>query len=531
MKNFDLIMSTMILAVTFLASMLCGAPPDASWLTDLSKAEAKAKQESKLLLIVASMEGCGPCKKMSETTWVDGSVRQLIEKDFVPCFMMSGSDEVESWMDKNDIVAFPTILVFSSEGKELMRSAGYIDAPSMHTMLMDVPRPKTGNAAEKADNDKASEKTDSTQKMDKEDDAKKGDKEPETKAKKSDNDDDSTSKKSDTPKVRRSASAHNVNEMMVESLHPEGIKPPRPQSYIGFEKPTLRQRAADRTERVFRGIGRGVKNFGRGLLGRTDSNGGGGADADPTQVLAILESIGKPVAPENKKPDVEIKVSTGAKTMKSMFKEDANATAKKEQSKSTAKKKDSTKADNDDEQEATTAEKTEEESKSTEVAETPEPTPKPKLDKEKYRKMYSEAMTDARKSYTKNALALCEKIVREDTANESGIADMAYIMMASLTASQQDELLYAKAYDMLVQFEARYPNSPNRDYYTIVRASLARGLKKDKEANLLMRNFPKEFPNSKRQKLARDEWGKLTGQKPPSDDEVAKAKSAARKKN
>ena len=145
--------------------------------------------------------------------------------------------------------------------------------------------------------------------------------------------------------------------------------------------------------------------------------------------------------------------------------------------------------------------------------------------------MYSEAMTDARKSYTKNALALCEKIVREDTANESGIADMAYIMMASLTASQQDELLYAKAYDMLVQFEARYPNSPNRDYYTIVRASLARGLKKDKEANLLMRNFPKEFPNSKRQKLARDEWGKLTGQKPPSDDEVAKAKSAARKKN
>lgn len=139
------------------------------------------------------------------------------------------------------------------------------------------------------------------------------------------------------------------------------------------------------------------------------------------------------------------------------------------------------------------------------------------MDVERIKTQYKEALQRNKDGYGPAARALCAEIVREDPKNKSGVADMAYIMFTSLTVSRNDAVLRRQAYARICEFDARYPGSPNRDYYTIVRAAMAQDLGKNDEAIRLLRDFPTSFPNSKRMSLARDAWDKLTKQPLPTD--------------
>lgn len=143
---------------------------------------------------------------------------------------------------------------------------------------------------------------------------------------------------------------------------------------------------------------------------------------------------------------------------------------------------------------------------------------------------FQDAESKLLSGYKKEAQAMYAKVVNSDPTNMSGKSDLAFIKMVALMVDRDDDLLRKKAYDKIREFLARYPNSPYRDYYTVVRATLAADLGNYAEAHALLDRFPEEFPNSRYEELARTVWQSLPTKfdKPATKPtESAKSRSAS----
>ena len=119
--------------VGFLAAQAFAA--DGTWMTDLAKAQAKAKAEKKMVLVdFTGSDWCPPCKALHKnvlssqeflTFAKDNLV--LVEIDFPrskpqsPELKKANKDLAK----KYDVDGYPTVVVFDSSGKEVMREVGY----------------------------------------------------------------------------------------------------------------------------------------------------------------------------------------------------------------------------------------------------------------------------------------------------------------------------------------------------------------------------------------------------------------------
>lgn len=121
----------------------------------------------------------------------------------------------------------------------------------------------------------------------------------------------------------------------------------------------------------------------------------------------------------------------------------------------------------------------------------------------------------------REALAMYTKVVNEDEKNVSGVADRAFIQMVALIVDRDDDKLRQKAYDKITEFSARFPNSPHKDHYTVIRAMMAADLGKYNEAHSLLDDFPDRFKNSRYAEMAYDTWKSLPPANTRSSQETA----------
>jgi thiol:disulfide interchange protein len=127
----------MMKAITWLASVTVGvaaltssafASTPAGWTTDLEKAFEKAKAEKKSVLVeFTGSDWCPPCIAMRKNVFtkkefVDEASKKfvLVELDF-PNSDKTVKEKNQPYAEKYNIEGFPTVILFTPEGKEFTR--------------------------------------------------------------------------------------------------------------------------------------------------------------------------------------------------------------------------------------------------------------------------------------------------------------------------------------------------------------------------------------------------------------------------
>lgn len=89
-----------------------------------AEAKAKAAKENKIIFVDAYAKWCGPCKWMAANTFTDQAVGEYFNEHFVAVKMDmevgEGRELARGW----GIRAYPTLLFFDAEGKEVHRDLG-----------------------------------------------------------------------------------------------------------------------------------------------------------------------------------------------------------------------------------------------------------------------------------------------------------------------------------------------------------------------------------------------------------------------
>lgn len=86
-----------------------------------------AKKEGKKIFLDCYTSWCGPCKKMARDVFPQAVVGELMNPQFVSIKIDMEKGEGPELMKKFDVTAFPTFIVFNSEGKEIGRWMGGSD--------------------------------------------------------------------------------------------------------------------------------------------------------------------------------------------------------------------------------------------------------------------------------------------------------------------------------------------------------------------------------------------------------------------
>lgn len=100
----------------------------------------KAKREGKLVFIDCYTSWCGPCKRLSATTFMDSAVGAYFNNNYINIKVDMEKGEGPSIATRYQITAYPTMLWLDANGSVKKRTMGLIDAATL-----------MGNAHEAAD--------------------------------------------------------------------------------------------------------------------------------------------------------------------------------------------------------------------------------------------------------------------------------------------------------------------------------------------------------------------------------------------
>jgi protein disulfide-isomerase len=108
---------------------------DDGWMTDLAKAQARAKKEKKLVFVdFTGSDWCPPCMALHKTILITDEFKKYAQKSLVLVEMDFPTKKAQSADLKkaNEQVArtyhvegYPTVLVLDADGKELHRQVGF----------------------------------------------------------------------------------------------------------------------------------------------------------------------------------------------------------------------------------------------------------------------------------------------------------------------------------------------------------------------------------------------------------------------
>lgn len=127
-----------LLTATLAAFTLSAA--DGEWLTDLPKAQAKAKADKKLVLLdFTGSDWCPPCKSLHNTVLTSAEFTKfakdnlvLVEVDFPRA--KKQSPELKAANAKLEeqfkVEGYPTVIVLDANGKEIFREVGFGGTPA-----------------------------------------------------------------------------------------------------------------------------------------------------------------------------------------------------------------------------------------------------------------------------------------------------------------------------------------------------------------------------------------------------------------
>lgn len=96
--------------------------------TLLKDAVAKAAQENKLVFLDCYTSWCGPCKMMANKIFPTQEVGDFMNPKFISIKIDMEKGEGPSLVDKLQISAFPTFIIFDGKGQEVGRFLGGSDA-------------------------------------------------------------------------------------------------------------------------------------------------------------------------------------------------------------------------------------------------------------------------------------------------------------------------------------------------------------------------------------------------------------------
>ena len=100
------------------------------------------KIETSGVIIDFYADWCIPCKELDAYTFSDSKVIEASKNfyTFKADMTKSLSDEVEALRNKYKIVGVPTVLILDSEGKEVKRITGFVNADEFYEIIKDVNR-------------------------------------------------------------------------------------------------------------------------------------------------------------------------------------------------------------------------------------------------------------------------------------------------------------------------------------------------------------------------------------------------------
>ncbi|MFT5083275.1 MAG: thioredoxin-related protein [Lentisphaeria bacterium] len=112
-------------------------------LLNIDQAMTKAAAENKYVLADMSAIWCATCRKLDSEVFSDERVKKAINERFVFARVEYESDEGESFMERYQVQAFPTVLVLDSEGKKLSRLPFTLDPEAFIEILKKIPSSST----------------------------------------------------------------------------------------------------------------------------------------------------------------------------------------------------------------------------------------------------------------------------------------------------------------------------------------------------------------------------------------------------
>ena len=134
MKKLLLLLTTATLATFTLAAA------EGEWLTDLAKAQEKAKTEKKLVLLdFTGSDWCPPCKNLHKTVLTSEEFNKFAKENLVLVELDFPNNKPQSaelkaankeLAKKFEIKGYPTIIVLDAAGKEIFRKVGYGGTPA-----------------------------------------------------------------------------------------------------------------------------------------------------------------------------------------------------------------------------------------------------------------------------------------------------------------------------------------------------------------------------------------------------------------
>ncbi|HWH69306.1 MAG TPA: thioredoxin family protein [Candidatus Sulfotelmatobacter sp.] len=124
------------------------------WLTDLTKAKAQAKAEKKMVLMdFNGSDWCPPCKALHKTVLTNPEFTAYAKKNLVLVDVdfprqKQQSEELkkanQKLSEEYGVEGFPTVIVLSSDGKQLTKKVGY-DGQSAKDFIADLEKLKEKN--------------------------------------------------------------------------------------------------------------------------------------------------------------------------------------------------------------------------------------------------------------------------------------------------------------------------------------------------------------------------------------------------
>jgi len=129
-------MKKLAIALVACCTLLRAAGEELQWMTDLSKAQAKAKEEKKMVLVdITGSDWCGFCIKLKQEVFSTSEFAEyakknlvLVEADFPRHKELSAEQKKANTALKQKYAptsGYPTILLLDPSGKKLGQEVGY----------------------------------------------------------------------------------------------------------------------------------------------------------------------------------------------------------------------------------------------------------------------------------------------------------------------------------------------------------------------------------------------------------------------
>ena len=125
--------------ISALALAACAGAAGLPWAKSYASAVASAKSAKKVVMVDFTASWCTNCHKLDRTTYVDPQVVSLLSRSVA---VKVDTDKEPAVAKKFKVSALPVILFIGSNGRELGRINGYVDAKQFVAQASQILRKK-----------------------------------------------------------------------------------------------------------------------------------------------------------------------------------------------------------------------------------------------------------------------------------------------------------------------------------------------------------------------------------------------------